>query len=163
MHALIGALIEDSSQQAALQRAKINVFQPLVWRGAFDYYTTFDEEDVSVSGRARYGDLPPVVPADSPEGQEWIEDRFETYSEEVEQYALKIDDYLRGLNGDYSALWESQSANRAKHLMHQLGRDEGYPVTLYDEASEGIRSREYLEQVQDAEDEVYVVLADVHW
>jgi len=48
--------------------------RPLGRRGphagaVFDYHVTFDEEDTSVAGTARWGELPTAAPVDSDDGQ----------------------------------------------------------------------------------------------
>jgi len=62
MHMVIYALVEESTHDDALATGK-TVFDRLVGAdphagAVFDYHVTFDEEDTSVAGTARWGELP---------------------------------------------------------------------------------------------------------
>jgi hypothetical protein len=69
MHMVIYALVEASTHDDALATGK-SVFDRLVGAdphagAVFDYYVTFDEEDTSVAGKARWGSCrrqPPSTP-----------------------------------------------------------------------------------------------------
>jgi len=73
MHMVIYALVEESTHDDALATGK-TVFDRLVGAdphagAVFDYHVTFDEEDTSVAGTARWGELPTAAPVDSDDGQ----------------------------------------------------------------------------------------------
>ncbi|QIB75324.1 fungal specific transcription factor domain-containing protein [Halogeometricum borinquense] len=168
MHTIIGALVEANSRDAALQNAKYNVFEPLVRQDAFDYFQTFDGPGTNVSGKGRWGDVPPVLEADSEDGRDWIESRFEAMTDAYETNAKRIDDFMQAIDGEYDELWEHRDDSLVRHSMHQLGKYEGWPVTLYDAHGAGIRNRDQLEDVLTYGDgrentETYVALSDVHW
>jgi len=62
MHMVIYTLVEASTEDDALATGK-TVFDRLVGAvphagAVFDYYVTFDEEETSVAGSVRWGDLP---------------------------------------------------------------------------------------------------------
>jgi len=69
MHMVIYALIEASTEDEALSTGKA-VFERLVGAdphagAVFDYFVTFDDEDTSVAGKARWGESrlqPPSIP-----------------------------------------------------------------------------------------------------
>ncbi len=72
MHMVIYALVEASTENEALAAGK-TVFNRLVGSephscAVFDYFVTFDEEDTSVAGKARWGELPTAAPVDSDDG-----------------------------------------------------------------------------------------------
>lgn len=72
MHMVIYALVEASTQDEALSAGRA-VFDRLVGAvphagAVFDYYVTFDEEDTTVAGTARWGDLPVAAPVESEDG-----------------------------------------------------------------------------------------------
>ncbi|MFC6768190.1 hypothetical protein [Natrinema soli] len=77
MHMVIYALVEASTHDDALATGK-TVFDRLVGTdphagAVFDYYVCFDEEDTSVAGKARWGELPTAAPVDSDDGQDLLE------------------------------------------------------------------------------------------
>ena len=66
MHMVIYALVEASTHDDALSTGK-TVFDRLVGAdphagAVFDYYVTFDEEDTSVAGKARWGGVADCSP-----------------------------------------------------------------------------------------------------
>lgn len=82
MHMMIYALVEASSQKEALRTAR-GVFDQLVGatphtRPPFDYYVTFDREDTTVAGQARWGSLPVAAPGASPQGRDLVERGWNT-------------------------------------------------------------------------------------
>ena len=77
MHMVIYALVEASTHDDALVTGRA-VFDRLVGAdphscAVFDYYVTFDEEDTSVAGKARWGELPTAAPVDSDDGQDLLD------------------------------------------------------------------------------------------
>jgi len=76
MHMVIYTLVEASTEDDALATGK-TVFDRLVGAvphagAVFDYYVTFDEEETSVAGSVRWGDLPVAAPVDSDEGESYL-------------------------------------------------------------------------------------------
>src|SRR6056297_2206114 len=81
MHMVIYALVEASTHDDALATGK-TVFDRLVGAdphagAVFDYYVTFDEEDTTVAGKARWGELPVAAPVDSERGQDLLDSGWE--------------------------------------------------------------------------------------
>ena len=67
MHMVIYSLVEASTEDEALSTEK-TMFDRLVGAdphagAVFDYHVTFNEEDTSVAGKARWGDLPAAAPS----------------------------------------------------------------------------------------------------
>jgi hypothetical protein len=85
MHMIIYALVEASTHDDALAAGKA-VFDRLVGAdryspAVFEYYTTFDEENTSVAGTARWEELTTAAPVDSEDGQELLERGWEATKE----------------------------------------------------------------------------------
>jgi len=80
-HTTIYALIEASTHDDAVATGK-TVFDRLVGAdphagAVFDYCVCFDEQDTSVAGKARWGELPTAFPVDSDDGQDLLERGWE--------------------------------------------------------------------------------------
>lgn len=72
MHMVIYTLVEASTRDDALATGK-TVFDRLVEAdpnagAVFDYYVTFNENETTVAGPARWGDLPVAAPVESNKG-----------------------------------------------------------------------------------------------
>jgi len=68
MHMVIYSLVEASTEDEALSTGKTVFDRRLVGAdphagAVFDYHVTFDEEDTSVAGKARWGELPTAAPS----------------------------------------------------------------------------------------------------
>ena len=79
MHQLIYALVDAPTHDSALAAGRI-AFDQLVGAdphvaAVFDYYVTFDEENTTVAGRARWGDLPVAARVDSENGRVLLKQR----------------------------------------------------------------------------------------
>ena len=88
MHMVIYTLVEASPHDD-LATGK-TVFDRLVGAdphatGVFDYYVIFDENDTTVAGKARWGDLPTAAPIDSDDGQALLNRGWEATKEEFER------------------------------------------------------------------------------
>ena len=73
MHMAIYALVEASTKDEAVAAGK-TVFNRLVGAepdscAVFDYFVAFDEDETTVAGKARWGDLPTAAPINSEEGE----------------------------------------------------------------------------------------------
>ena len=98
MHMVIYALVETSTHDDALATGK-SVFDRLVGANphagaVFDYYVTFDEEDTSVTGKARWGDLPTAASVDSDDGQDLLERGWEATKGEFERNLERVKEAL---------------------------------------------------------------------
>jgi hypothetical protein len=163
MHMLIYALVEAPSQDAALSNAT-TVFDRLVGARAqsqavFDYYTTFDDTSATVSGPARFGDLPVATRVDSEAGQALLERGWAATKQEFERHLERV---REGLD-QYSVEEIMRDEDLVRHACHQLGAYEGSTIFLYDEHATGIRHRDQLDRVLADTDDCWIVPADVHY
>ncbi|AFK20780.1 hypothetical protein E6P09_19295 (plasmid) [Haloferax mediterranei ATCC 33500] len=152
MHMVIYALVEASTHNDALATGQ-TVFERLVGAdphtgAVFDYFVTFDEEDTSVAGKARWGELPTAAPVDSDDGQDLLERNLGRVKEAIEE--LSDEEIMR-------------DEDLARHAFHQVGAYDGPTVFLYNEYANGIRHREQLDRVLEESDELWIVPADVHF
>jgi len=104
MHMVIYALVEESTHDDALATGK-TVFDRLVGAdphagAVFDYHVTFDEEDTSVAGTARWGELPTAAPVDSDDGQELLERGWEATKEEFERNLDRVKEAIGELSDE---------------------------------------------------------------
>lgn len=130
----------------------------------FDYGTFFDEDKGSGFGKARWGNLPPVVLADSKEGQKLIGDGMkytkDTFLEKIKEVRGMIDFYsdeelfeeevidtkkkiLNSLN-DKKELYD---IDFFKYLCSVLGEYSGSNIYLYGDEGSGIRNEKDLKNV----------------
>ena len=76
MHMVIRAIVYGEIKKEAFEQAR-SVFERLCEnQSPFDYFTTFDENGLGVSGKDRWGKLPVIVLADSKKGKELIQKGF---------------------------------------------------------------------------------------
>lgn len=161
MHMVCFALVEASTQEHAVAAGR-TVFDRLVGAasgeyGVFDYYVTFDEEEPSFAGTARWGDLPVGVRVGTSEGDALVERGWQATEEEFLENIERVRTALGELSND-----EIMEDEQVRHAFHQLGVSEGPPVYLYDEHGTGIRNRSQLERVLATGDR-WIVPADVHY
>jgi len=188
MHMVIGAVVYAHNEEEALNKAR-NTFERLCGEGqAFDYYVLFDE-DLPMSGKNRWGNLPTVVRADSPEGKRLIDSRMRATKSEFMQDMAEIRKGLLNLTDEelfneelgpnaiaIRALDQSEhigfsyDPSMIKFSMRQVGAYVGPSVYLYDNDGGGIRTPRHLNNVLNKWDnaneykdlDVFVVPADVH-
>ena len=172
MHQLIYGIVYGEDSESAVETASTSIFHPLVHRGEFDYFVTFDEPGQGVAGRDRWGDRPTVSPVDSEDGIELINRGWEATVSEYERSFDRIEEFLD--SHDSEAYWQDESVHREYLLdFHRVGQFQGPGVFLYDPDGEGIQNRGHLDRVLDGEiasrdvddenQELYVVPADVHY
>jgi len=157
MHLLIYALVEASTEDEALAAGK-SVFRQLVGAepqsgAVFDYFVAFDEEDTTVAGSARWGDLPVAAPVESDEGEELLERGWEATKEE----------FKRNLDRVKEAIEEHSDEDLARHAFHQVGAYDGPTIFQYTEHGTGIRHRGQLDRLLEESEELWIVPADVHF
>lgn len=173
---LIRGLVHADSLEEALATAKDEVFTPLVDRGTFDYYTTFDMDGGGVAGADRWGRYPAVVRADQPSGRELIRAGWE---KTVEEYDTSFDEVEAFFDQhDRPAFWEDGDVHAEYcYAFHAIGEFAGPHTYLYDEAGQGVRDRGHLRLLESGYEELadettknpyqdmdlYVVPADVHY
>jgi hypothetical protein len=163
MHMVIYALIEASTENEALSTGK-TVFDRLVGTephacAVFDYYVCFDEEDTSVAGKARWGELPTATPVDSDDGHDLLERGWEATKEEFERNLERVKEAIDELSDEEIM----RDEDLARHAFHQVGAYDGPSVFLYDEHGSGIRHRDQLDRILEESEELWIVPADVHF
>ena len=191
MHMLICAIVYAKDEKGAFEKAT-EIFDKFVGTdenpGMFDYYTTFDDKTSQVSGPVRWGNLPAVARAGSPEGKKLIDegmnvtwDEFKRNMEKVRKAVeLFTDEELfeervdkeKEVAIELGGGWEEGRfiLGMARHYMYRAGQYGGPSVFLYDNDGEGIRSRRHLANVLNKWSskeykklDVFVVPADVHY
>lgn len=163
MHTLIYSLVEASAEDEALA-AGTGVFNRLVGAvphagAVFDYYVTFDEEDTTVAGKARWGDLPVAAPVESETGQELLDRGWEATEGEFQRNLDRVTEGLEELS-DKEIM---RDEDLVRHAFHQVGAYDGPSIFLYDKHGCGIRHRGQLDRVLEEHDECWIVPADVHF
>ena len=163
MYMIIYALVEVSTEDEALAAGK-SIFRRLV--GAephsctvFDYFVTFDEDDTTVAGKARWGDLPTAAPIDSDDGQDLLERGWEATKEEFERNLDRVKEALDELSDEEIM----RDEDLARHAFHQVGACDGPTIFLYNEYANGIRYHEQLDRVLEGSEDLWIVPADVHF
>lgn len=160
---VIYALVEASTEDEALATGK-SVFDRLVGAephscAVFDYYVTFEEEDTTVAGKARWSDLPTATLVESDEGQELLNRGWDATKEEFERNLERVKKAL----DDLTAEEIMRDENLVRHAFHQVGAYEGPTIFLYNEYGNGIRHRGQLDRPLEQGEELWIVLADVHF
>jgi len=162
MHMVIYALVEASTQNDALATGK-TVFDRLVGAdphssAVFDYYVSFDEENTTVAGKARWGDLPAASPLtrtmDRTYSTKGGKRRKKSSSANLERVKEAIDELSDEIMRD---------ENLSRHAFHQVGAYDGPSVFLYDQHATGIRHRGQLDRLLEESEDLWIVPADVHF
>ena len=168
MHMLIRALVPAANTDQASYRAKTDVFDNLVGERVFDYYVTADMDGRGISGTDRWGQYPEAEPVDTQLGRQLAEDGWEATVDEYESAMDRIHAFFDG--HEDAELWDDQSVHAEyQYAFHRVGQFRGSSTYLYDEHGQGVRDRGHLdrylsgEAVQTADEQVYVVPADVHY
>jgi len=151
---LFHALVEASAHGDALATGK-TLFDRLVGAdphagAVFDYHVIFDEEDTSVAGKARWGDLPTAAPVDSDDGQDLLDRGWEATKEEFKRNLERVKDALDELSDEEII----RDENLSRHAFHQVGAYDGPTVFLYNEYANGIRHREQLDRILEESDDL---------
>ncbi|WP_458209871.1 hypothetical protein [Haladaptatus sp. NG-SE-30] len=163
MHQLIYALVEAPTTDDALASGKAT-FDRLVGAGpdnaaVFDYYVAFDEESSTVAGKARWGELPVVAPVDSADGEELVERGWTATRQEFERNL----DRVRTAVNEFSTDELMHDTELARHACYNLGAYRGPSLFLYDAFGGAIRHRGQLDRVLAADEQLWIIPADVHY
>ena len=163
MHQVIYALVEASTEETALACGKA-AFDRLVGAGPdnaaiFDYYVTFDDERSSVAGKARWGELPVVASIDSDDGAKLLESGWEATRQEFKRNLERV----RTAVNEFSDEELMHDKDLARHACYNLGAYRGPSLYLYTEFGDAIRNREHLDHVLDADEQLWIIPADVHY
>lgn len=100
VHALIGAIVYEDSEAAAIESAVENVYTPLVRNGAFDYCETFDDGETDAYRETTLA----VEDVGTEDGRRFVASRFKTMVDEVERQVRRVDRYFDDVDGDYTDL-----------------------------------------------------------
>jgi hypothetical protein len=170
MHMVIRAIVPASDKEEALQRAKQVFDQLCEGQRPFDYYTTFDNWGSTVSGPARWGNLPMAAKAASKAGGKLVREGWNFTKREFRdnlkhvQKALEQGHTWRELmseecgNPTHALKPEKRADGRPftprtcdlilfRHKAEKLGQYEGSANWLYDWEGEAIRDEEHLKRV----------------
>ena len=163
MHMVIYALVEASTENEALAAGK-TVFDRLVGSEpnsctVFDYFVTFDEENTTVAGKARWGGLPAAAPVGSDDGQDLLDQGWEATKKEFERNLDRVKEAIDELSDEEIM----RDEDLARHAFHQVGAYDGPSVFLYDQHATGIRHREQLDRLLEDSEDLWIVPADVHF
>lgn len=192
MHSVIRVIVYAKDNKDARQKAEVILNDRLggEGEGKFDYGTFFDE-DSSVSGKSRWGNLPVVALADSKEGMKLIADGMKytknNFKERIVTIRKLLKDYndeelfeekilekpkaiLVGLKDEKEQQQELFELKFFKYNCSSVGSYSGPGIYLYDNDGQGIMSSEQLQNTlnkygsKDYEGlKVYVVPIDVHY
>jgi hypothetical protein len=160
---VIYSLVEASTEGDALSTGK-TVFDRLVGTvphagAVFDYCVTFDDDETTVAGSARWGDLPIAPPVNSDKGEELLERGWGATEAEFQRNLDRVKEALNDLSDE--AIMRDEDL--ARHAFHQVGAYDGPTVSLYDEHGSEIRHRDQLDRILDESDDLWIVPADVHF
>ena len=160
---VIYALVEASTENEAVSTGK-TVFDRLVDVGphagaVFDYYVTFDEENTTVAGKARWGKLPAAASVESNDGRELLDRGWKATKKEFERNLERVKEALDELSDEEIM----RDEDLARHAFHQVGAYDGPTVFLYNEYANGTRHREQLDRILEESEDLWIVPADVHY
>jgi hypothetical protein len=148
MQMIIRGLVHADTPTEALTDAKHEIFLPLVHRGTFDAYATFDASGTRVAD-PEAGTYPVVARADSLAGQTLVDEGWDATVDAYETSFEKVQDFLA--NQEVSDFWTDGAVHRQyHHAFHKIGEYEGPRTYLYDEAGQGIRDHDHLDLIFDS-------------
>ena len=130
MHMVIRCLVEASTSAEALAAAHEAFNNICAEDGSgFDYYTMFDEPGSSVSGRSRWGDINPVMCANSKDGQKYIEEGWDATKREVSRCLNKVRHGLEHLTDEQ--IFAGESLEKDKTVPPLIEKGIRYDGTEY--------------------------------
>jgi len=178
MHMVIRAVVLAANPNEALDKARTAFEQLTENQNPFDYFTMFDEEGSSVSGKGRYGAVKPCLRIATKAGKAMLDEGMaatkEYFLENLARIKAAITRYTPAeLFEEAPAVKPDQDAldlTLFKHYCYQVGKYGGGSIWLYDSDGSGIRSLRQLDNVLGnygtpipAGEEFYIVPADVHF
>lgn len=118
MHMVIYTLVEAPTRDDALATGK-TVFGRLVGAvphagAVFDYYVCFDEDETTVAGTARWGELPVAASVASEEGEELLERGWEATKDEFQRNLDRVKEAIDELS-DGEIMRDEDLARHAFH------------------------------------------------
>lgn len=173
MHEVIRIICYADSSEEARSKAEEILMKNLVGDGMpFDYGTFFDEDNGIGFGKTRWGNLPPVVLADSKEGKKLIDDGMKYTKEEFLRHLKEIREMINFYSDE--ELFEEEVMDTKKKILNSLenkkdasnilsfkypcsclGEYEGSNIYLYDGDGSGIRNEKQLKNVLEKWKSVY--------
>jgi hypothetical protein len=180
---VIRAIVYAKDEEEALDKAR-EIFDKLVEDKYFDYYTTFDE-DSPMSSKNRWGSLPVVAEANSPEGKKLIDDGMNFAWSEFKECMKKIRSVLDRF--DDEEIFEEEVLDKTKKVELKLDGNKDleldlsmiryyfyccseydyHSIWLYDNSGLPITKRSRLKKVLEKPNQhgnkIFVVPADVHF
>ena len=165
MPQVIRIICYSNNKKEARERAEEILNDNLVGEDKpFDYSTFFDDNTSSVSGKSRWGNLPPVCLADSKEGKKLIDegmkstkDYFMTHIKDVrelidfysdeELFEEKIIDTKKKIIVELENKKDTSDLHMFKYYCNCLGQYRGHSIFVYDNDGEGIRNYQHLKDV----------------
>lgn len=176
MHMMIYAIVYAKTEKDAFEHAK-ELFEEMCGDGKpFDYYATFDQDEsitLGVAGKARWGEFPVIVKANTKQGKELIEKGL-NYTKKYFMEDLAIIKKVVETKS-FEEIWNIRhDSEMFRFRCSTVGAYRGWPVALYDNDGEGIQDPKHLQDVLDKwkclpqshekymDLEIWVVPADVH-
>ena len=173
---VIRAIVYAQSKDEAFKKAT-SIFEQLCEnQNPFDYFTTFAEEGSRVSCKGMWGNIIPIAKADSPEGQELIEEGMKFTLQEANEALNSIRrNIVKFTNAEL--IEENQKDDMFRYRCYCVGKYWGSGIYLYDHNGQGIRNNGDLENALSKwacvyekyskpnpyeKDDIWVVPADVH-
>lgn len=182
MHHVIRLIVYAPTKEEALEKAK-QVFEERLCPTPFDYGTFFDEEDNTVSGKARWGNLPPVESINSKAGKHLIDDGFKAIKQDFDENIKTLRSMISKFNDE--ELFEGKIIDENKEILKELEEkkdmdlDQPYWFShvcwrisrgdwLFDNDGEAIKDSKDLKRVLSMEyndnkkNKAWVIPVDVH-
>lgn len=130
MHMVIRVIVEADTSAEALDSAR-HTFGEMCQEGSgFDYFTMFDEPGSSVSGRSRWGDINPVMCANSEEGQQYINEGWEATKRELGRCLDKARHGLQHLTNEQ--IFEGADLSQDESIPPLIEKGTRYDGTPYE-------------------------------
>lgn len=100
-----------------------------------------------------------MAPVDSADGEELVERGWTATKQEFERNL----DRVRAAVNEFSSDDFMHDKSLARHACYNLGAYCGPSLYLYTEFGDAIRNREHLDHVLNADEQLWIVPADVHY
>lgn len=174
MHQVIRIIVYAEDKINAREKAETILEHNLVGENGepFSYGTFFDDDSSTMSGKARWGNLPSVVLADSKEGKKLINDGMKFTKNEFLENLKKVREFIEkysdeelfeGENLDSRKLIikelsdkkEKDDISMAKYYFLCIGQYTGSHIYLYDNDGSGIRDNKHLKNVLEKWNSLY--------
>jgi hypothetical protein len=121
MHKVIRIIVFAKTSEEALTKAKELFEKELVPR-PFDYGAFFDDNESTMSGKARWGSLPAVARADSNEGKQLIQDGIDATKRDFQDNITCIREVL-SLYSD-EEIWHQEILDKNKKMLEVIEEDD---------------------------------------